>query len=154
MTWRGLRSWFGNLFGGRRQPRYPGDFTGTSRAVYAPRRDDRADPGEVVWAWVPFEEDHSRGKDRPVLVVGRDDAWLLALMLTSHDRTRAPAAARRTTWVGIGSGEWDPQRRPSFVRADRVLRIAPSQVRRTGAQLDRARFDQVARALRECRGWH
>ena len=30
------------------------------RVVYAPDLDGAADPGEVVWAWVPFEE-------RPVL---------------------------------------------------------------------------------------
>ena len=124
-----------------------------ARLDYSPDLDGLADPGEVVWAWVPFEEDHSQGKDRPVLVVGRDERWLLALMLSTHNRTRAANGTRRPAWVGIGTGEWDAQRRPSFVRADRVLRIAPSQVRRIGAQLDRARFEQVAAALREHRGW-
>ena len=153
MTWRGLRHWLGALFGSARRAGYPGDFTGRSVATYAPRQDGRADPGEVVWAWVPFEEDHSQGKDRPVLVVGHEDRWLLALMLSSHDRTRTANGTRRPAWVGIGTGEWDAQRRPSFVRADRVLRIAPSQVRRIGAQLDRARFERVAASLREHRGW-
>ena len=27
-----------------------------------------------------FEEDHRQGKDRPVLLVERDDRWLLAVM--------------------------------------------------------------------------
>jgi len=120
---------------------------------FAPHPDDVADPGEIVWTWVPFEEDHTRGKDRPVLVVGRDGGWLLALMLTSHDRTDLPSGVRRPTWVKIGTGEWDPQRRASFVRADRVLRISPSSVRRIGAQLDRERFELVAAALRDRRGW-
>ena len=39
---------------------------------YSPSLDGDADPGEIVWTWVPFEEDHSQGKDRPVLLVGRD----------------------------------------------------------------------------------
>ncbi len=39
--------------------------------VYAPDLDGAADPGEIVWAWVPFEEGDGRGKDRPLLVVGR-----------------------------------------------------------------------------------
>ena len=32
--------------------------------------DGEPDPGEVVWAWVPYEDDPAQGKDRPVLVVG------------------------------------------------------------------------------------
>ncbi len=79
----------------RWQAGYPGDFTGTARVEYAPRGDDRADPGEVVWGWVPYEEDHSRGKDRPALVVGRDGRWVLALMLTSRDHDADPRAGRR-----------------------------------------------------------
>ena len=39
------------------------------RVVYAPDLDGRADPGEIVWTWVVYEEDPTRGKDRPVLVV-------------------------------------------------------------------------------------
>ncbi|MFP5368570.1 MAG: type II toxin-antitoxin system PemK/MazF family toxin, partial [Actinomycetes bacterium] len=62
---------------------YPGDFQGRVPARYAPRPDGEPDPGEVVWAWVPYEEDHGRGKDRPVLLVGRSDGYLLGLMLTS-----------------------------------------------------------------------
>ena len=47
------------------------------RLVYSPNLDGRADPGEIVWTWVTYEEDPSRGKDRPVLVVGRDRATQL-----------------------------------------------------------------------------
>ena len=39
------------------------------KLVYAPDLDGRADPGEIVWTWVVYEDDPSRGKDRPVLVV-------------------------------------------------------------------------------------
>ena len=88
---------------------------------------------------MPFEEDASQGKDRPVLLVGRDGPWLLALQLTSkdHDGTgRRPAADRR--WVDIGTGDWDRQRRPSEVRVDRVVRVDPATVRREGAVLPRA----------------
>ena len=42
------------------------------KVVYAPDLDGRADPGEIVWTWVVYEDDPTRGKDRPVLVVGRD----------------------------------------------------------------------------------
>jgi hypothetical protein len=134
---------------------YPGDFTGPAAISYDPHPDGRPDPGEVVWTWVPYEEDHTQGKDRPVLVVGGDAPWLLALMLTSkdHDRDAADEARYGRQWLDLGPGTWDARRRPSEVRLDRVLRIDPDAVRREGAQLDRARFDQVADALREGFGW-
>jgi hypothetical protein len=118
---------------------------------YEPYPDADADPGEIVWAWVPFEEDHSQGKDRPVLVVGRRKRLLLALMLSSrdHDADQADEARHGRRWVDIGSGAWDPQRRPSEVRVDRVLQLHPAAVRRQGATLDRARFDLVAAAVRD-----
>ncbi len=43
-----------------------------------------------------------------------------------------------------GTGAWDPQRRPSEVRVNRIIRIGPAAVRRTGARLDRDRFEGVA----------
>jgi hypothetical protein len=139
----------------RRPPSpYPGDFTGTWTAVYAPSPDGTADPGEVVWAWVPFEEDHTRGKDRPVLVVAVRAPYLLALMLTSkdHDLDAADEARHGRVWMDVGTGPWDRQRRPSEVRLDRVLQLDPTAVRREGGRLDRERFDQVAAALRR-QGW-
>ncbi len=131
------------------RPAYPGDHTGRFPIQYAPVEDARPDPGEVVWSWVPFEEDHSQGKDRPVLVVGHDGPWLLALMLTSkdHDRDAAQEAHRGRHWMDVGAGDWDARRRPSEVRLDRVLRLDPAAVRREGAALDRRRFRAVADAL-------
>lgn len=121
-----------------------------SRLGYAPVDDDRADPGEVVWAWVPYEEDPQRGKDRPVLVVGRDGPALLALQLTSqdHDRDAAQEAAAGRFWVDIGAGGWDHRRRPSEARVNRLLRLDPTAVRRTGARLDRAVFERVVVEVR------
>lgn len=117
----------------------------TARYSYAPVDDDRADPGEVVWAWVPYEEDARKGKDRPVLVVGRDGDRLLALQLTSqdHDRDRAQEERAGRLWVDIGSGAWDHRRRPSEARVNRLLRLDPADVRRIGAVLDREIFDNV-----------
>jgi hypothetical protein len=128
---------------------YPGDFTGALEPVYAPRPDGRPDPGEVVWTWVPYEEDHSRGKDRPVLLVGHDGPWLLALPLTSkdHDRDADQESRRGRHWVDVGAGGWDRQGRPSEVRVDRVVRVGADAVRREGAVLAADRFAQVAQAL-------
>jgi hypothetical protein len=134
---------------------YPGDFTGMSTVLYEPIPDASPDPGEIVWTRVVFEEDYQRGKDRPVLVIGRDEPWLLALMLTSkdHDRDAAIEARHGRVWLDVGTGAWDPQRRPSEIRIDRVLRLDPAQVRRDGGTLDRARFDLVADQVRSVDGW-
>ncbi len=134
---------------------YPGDFTGRFEVAYAPHLDGEPDPGEIVWTWVPYEEDASQGKDRPVLLVGRDDGWLLGLMLTSkdHDRDAADEARWGRHWMDIGTGDWDRKKRPSEVRLDRVLRVDPDGVRREGAVLDRARFSEVETALRSINHW-
>lgn len=123
---------------------YPGDFRGNVSPRYSPNPDGKPDPGEIVWSWVPYEEDHSRGKDRPVLLIGRDGGWLLGLMLTSkdHDNDR-----RSDDYVDIGTGAWDAQGRPSEVKVDRVVRINPSDVRREGAILDKRTFQMVSNRL-------
>ena len=130
---------------------YRGDFTGRASITYAPHADGLADPGEIVWAWVPYEEDTARGKDRPVLVIGLAGDDLLGLMLTSKDHDRRSDDGR--SWYDLGSGSWDKQGRPSEVRLDRVLRLAPSAVRREGAVLEKARFDRVAAAATTVLGW-
>ncbi len=149
----------GNSFGPvpRRRPRviYPGDFVGTAQVRYRPVADGQPDPGEVVWTWVPFEEDHSQGKDRPVLVVGFEGKWLLALMLSSKDRAPRGGVDRHQgrEWLDVGPGPWDPRGRPSEVRLNRVLRVAPETVRREGAQLEQLQFALVAEALQTRYGW-
>lgn len=117
---------------------------------YQPRRDGKPDPGEVVWAWVPYEDDPSRGKDRPVLVVGRDGRRLLALPMTSkdHDHDAADEARWGRAWMDVGSGAWDGRGRPSEVRLDRLLSIPESGVRREGAALAGPVFARVVAALR------
>jgi hypothetical protein len=131
------------------------DETGRFRVTYRPNPDGRPDPGEVVWAWVPFEEDHTQGKDRPVLIMGRRGEHLLGLMLTSkdHDRDAAREAAAGRVWMDLGAGGWDREGRPSEIRLDRVLSLDPARVRREGATLDRQRFDAVAAAMSSALGW-
>ncbi len=132
---------------------YPGDYPGPVDIQYCPDLDGAPDPGEVVWGWIPYEDDPRRGKDRPSLVIGRDGRWLLALMLTSRDKDRSDGDENRhEVWVDIGSGGWDRDRRPSEVRVDRVIRLAEDAVRREGAILDQKRFDTVAAAVRNQRG--
>ena len=118
------------------------------KLVYAPDLDGRADPGEIVWTWVVYEDDPTRGKDRPVLVVGRDRSVLLGLMVSSQGRH-----AGERDWVGIGAGAWDYEGRESWVRLDRVLDVPEESIRREGAILDREIFDAVAARLRAEYSW-
>jgi hypothetical protein len=103
---------------------------------YSPCIDGDPDPGEVVWTWVPYEEDPTQGKDRPVVVLGRRGDNLAGVPLTSkaHDNEAQ---------VAVGTGSWDREGRPSYAKVERLLEIDPEQVRREGAVISRAHFDAV-----------
>ena len=120
---------------------------GRVRTEYAPAHDGDPDPGEIVWTWVPFEENDGRGKDRPVLVVAREPrGTLLAVQLTSkhHDGYEYQA---------IGAGPWDREGRDSWVILDRVMRLHEQGMRREACALDRGRFTIVVNRLKELYGW-
>ena len=123
---------------------YPGDYRDMINFEYSPSLDGDADPGEIVWTWVPFEEDHSQGKDRPVLLVGRDGEYLLALMMTSKDHNNREHAD--PNYLDIGSGPWDPQGRASEVKLNRVIRVHPDSMRREGAIMPEDTFRLIERA--------
>jgi hypothetical protein len=122
--------------------------------VYDPHPDGLPDPGEVVWGWVPYEDDPSQGKDRPVILLGRgtgehEGHWL-GLMLTSkdHDRDAEQEAHWGRYWMDVGTGGWDREGRPSEVRLDRLLVLPPDAIRREGAALDPDTFARVVAAAR------
>ena len=109
---------------------------------YSPDLDRDADPGEIVWTWVPYEDQPQVGKDRPVAVLGRTpDGRLAAAMLSSRNHD---GDAR---WIGIGAGAWDAEGRPSWVRRDRVLAVSAAAVRREGSVLPRATYDAIRMAM-------
>lgn len=123
---------------------------------YDPHPDGRPDPGEVVWAWVPYEDDPAQGKDRPVLVIGTGElsdgtSTVRCLVLTSkdHDRDEAQEEAAGRFWMDVGSGAWDREGRPSEVRLNRLVTLPAHAVRREGAALDRAIYDAVLAARAE-----
>jgi hypothetical protein len=121
---------------------------GPVRMSYSPRADGAPDPGEVVWTWVPFEENDGRGKDRPVLVVAAESAdTYLAVQLTSKDHDG------QGDFVPIGTGGWDGERRPSWVNLDRVIRVHEHGMRREAATLPREPFEQVTDRLHQRYGW-
>ncbi|GAA3946842.1 type II toxin-antitoxin system PemK/MazF family toxin [Microbacterium soli] len=116
--------------------------------AYAPVRNDVPNAGEVIWTWVPYEENDGRGKDRPVLVIGRQSAnRVYAVRMTSkaHDGDR--------DYLSIGSGGWDSRGRESWVDIEQLYSVHDDGMRREAAALDRARYDRVAQALVRRYGW-
>ena len=125
------------------------DVEGAAALEYSPDLDGLADPGEIVWAWVPYEEDATRGKDRPLLLVGRHGRRLLGMMLTS----REPDRHDEDDALALGSGTWDREGRVSYLRLDRVFALDEDDIRREGAILDGDRFARVAAVLHRRYGW-
>lgn len=115
---------------------------------YAPNADGDPDAGEIVWTWVPYDENDGRGKDRPVLVIGRqDDERVYAVRLTSkpHDGDR--------DYLAIGPGRWDSRGRPSWVDVEQIYRVHRDGMRREASVLDLERFSRVADVLHRRYGW-
>ena len=118
------------------------------RVSYSPDLDGAADPGEIVWMWVPFEDDPEQGKDRPVLVVGDTDDDLLGLMLSSKEYHRDDE-----NWISLGSGAWDYNGRVSYVRLDRIIVVPEHGIRREGSICARRSFDVIGAELQKHYGW-
>jgi hypothetical protein len=100
----------------------------------------------VVWAWARLGDEP--GRDLPVLVIGRDDATLLGLVLTGD-----PAPAADHDWISVGPATWADERHPAWVRVDHVLDVPEAGIRREGAVLDRPAFDLVAHRLCTAYRW-
>jgi PemK-like, MazF-like toxin of type II toxin-antitoxin system len=118
------------------------------RVAYSPSPGGTADGGEIVWTWVPFQENPGQGKDRPVLVIGRagrGHAWAMKLTSKAHAGDRE--------YVSLGSGAWDASRRESWLDLDQLYRVPDAAVRREAAALDARTFRRVAAELQRRYGW-
>lgn len=121
---------------------------GALRITYAPDHDGDPDAGEIVWTWVPYEENDGRGKDRPLLVIARQSAervYAVRLTSRSHDGDR--------DFLALGTGEWDSQGRPSWLDIDQLYSVHRDGMRREASALDLERFVRVADALHRRYGW-
>jgi mRNA-degrading endonuclease toxin of MazEF toxin-antitoxin module len=109
---------------------------------YEPNPDAKPDPGEVVWLWIPYEEDPAVGKDRPAIAVGwvpstpQDDIAVVPLTSKWHAGE-----------VSVGLGSWDGGNKRSYAKVDQIYVVDRADVRREGASLPKPVFDQVIRAL-------
>lgn len=114
------------------------------RTGYAPNPDGDPDPGEVVWTWVPYAENDGRGKDRPVLVLGRiDDTSVAACYLSSK---------YHQGFAAIGRGGWDPQNRDSYLNPERLLRVTTHGMRREGDLVTLQQYQQALQAVSAVHG--
>ncbi len=116
--------------------------------TYVPEHDGDPDAGEIIWTWVPYEENDGRGKDRPVLIIGRQDAervYAVKLTSKSHDADR--------DFIPIGSGPWDSQGRPSWIDIEQLYSVHSRGMRREASALPLDRFVVVADALHKRYGW-
>ncbi|MFT4220348.1 MAG: type II toxin-antitoxin system PemK/MazF family toxin [Microbacterium sp.] len=132
-----------------RTVRVPPPAPGALRIAYAPQPDGDPDAGEIVWTWVPYEENDGRGKDRPVLVIataGADRVYAVRLTSKAHDGDR--------DYLSIGSGAWDSEGRPSWVDIEQLYSVHARGMRREACALDVDRFVRVAAALRARYGWN
>ena len=111
---------------------------------YAPDMDGQAEPGEVVWFYVPA----TPLRERSMLVVGRDRQDVLGLLISSNDDH-----ADDDAWLPIGSGEWKTTGEPCWVRLDKTLAIPETDLRRRGALFPPRRFDRIADHLRKHFDW-
>ncbi|GAA2014614.1 type II toxin-antitoxin system PemK/MazF family toxin [Microbacterium ulmi] len=118
------------------------------RITYTPDKDGDPDAGEVVWTWVPYDERDGRGKDRPVLVIGRQSVervYAVRLTSKSHEGSR--------DFLSIGPGSWDSQGRPSWIDIEQIYSVHADGMRREASVLDLDRFVVVANALHRRYGW-
>lgn len=109
------------------------------KIAYSPKHPDGGpDPGEVVWARVPFADDPTQSKDRPVLVIGRVNSTgtLAVVQLTSKTHGRKEE-------MPIGPNTWSKNDIGGNIKLDRIIQVDPSNYRREGGVLPRAKFDEV-----------
>lgn len=138
----------GERGGGTQTLRLDPDGIRDIRIQYAPDRDGAPDAGEIVWTWVPYEENDGRGKDRPVLIIARQSAErVFAVRMTSRSQDGD------RDYLAIGTGPWDSQGRQSWVDIEQLYSVHESGLRREAAVLERGRYAQVAEALSRRYGW-
>lgn len=115
---------------------------------YAPDMDGQADPGEVVWIWVPADGPGNPPRERSMVVVGRTRNTILGLLISCNPEHRVD-----DDWIDIGAGGWDERGRQSWVRLDRILEVSELGIRRQGTVIPRGRFERIAGRLSNDFGW-
>ena len=87
--------------------------------------------------------------ERALVVIGRTGDHVLGLITSPN-----PEHADDEKWLDIGSGPWDEQGRRSWLRLDKVIKVAETAIRRQGAVIPLGRFNRIASRLRNEYGWN
>ncbi|WKD57220.1 hypothetical protein CAPI_03290 [Corynebacterium capitovis DSM 44611] len=111
---------------------------------YAPDMDGQAEPGEVVWVTVPTNPP----QERSLVVVGREHRDVLGLLISPEEDHPT-----REHWLGIGSGEWEYNGNPCWVRLDKTVMVPESELHRRGTYIPPRRFERIANRLRDHFDW-
>ena len=94
--------------------------------------------GDVVDAYVYFEDDPVNGKVCPVLVISPEEAYVLSLKMTSHaPRQNFPGEYQIVHWAQAGL------RKPTTVRISKLLKIRYEDVLKVRGRLDERDMLQI-----------
>ncbi len=103
--------------------------------------------GDIIDAFVYFEDNPSIGKKRPVLVISPEEMFVLSLKMTSHPPRQ------------VYQGEYPVMRwkeaglsKPTTVRASKVLRIRYDDIICVRGRLDEADMIHIRALLRQLYG--
>jgi hypothetical protein len=103
------------------------------------RRRGGPQPGEIWWAFVPYEDGAGPGgKDRPCLVLDVHGSEALVAKITSKYHDERPGV------IALPPGSvGDAQGRASFLETGELREVAYAAFRRRAGQVDPAVWDQV-----------
>ena len=103
---------------------------------------------DIWWATVKFEDDPSKQKNRPVLVISETEMYILSFKITGHSAREDYAGEYEIRyWQEAGLTK------PSTIRFEKRIRLKPEDVTAKIGELhpaDRAAFQYImTRILRE-----
>lgn len=94
--------------------------------------------GDIVDAYVYYEDDPTNGKIRPVLVISPEESFVLSLKMTSHaPRQEFPGEYQVVRWMQAGL------RKPTTVRISKLLKVRYEDLIKIRGRLDETDMFQI-----------
>ena len=105
--------------------------------------------GDIIEAFVYYEDNPLVGKRRPVLVISSDEIFVLSLKMTSHPpRNTYPGEYPLIKWQKAGLSK------PTTVRASKILKIRYEDIIRVRGRIDEGDMFQIRQILQNLYGQH
>ena len=99
---------------------------------------DHISEGDIIEAFVYYEDNPLIGKIRPVLVISPEEIFVLSLKMTSHPpRYSYPGEYSVIKWKEAGLSK------PTTVRASKILKIRYEDIIRIRGRLDESDMFQI-----------